>query len=158
MKSFPVLSIFRLKDWNMFVTLWETVKTAWLFSEQKSCKLLVFAFQGVHYHKATLLFYVTLTFICHWGQVSHTNNLILLPSSIYHWITTYHFLMLPWQNGRWMLQRLYYQINFIWNKDKKHITESIFNYVKTTGECDLNLLKSLLKNTFRWQNISQLSL
>ena len=82
-KSFPVLSIFRSKDWNMFVTSWETFKTAWLFSEQNSCKLLVFAFQGVHCHKASLLFYVTLTFICHWDQVSHTNNLILLPSSIY---------------------------------------------------------------------------
>lgn len=82
-KSSPVLSIFRSKDWNMFVTSWETFKTAWLFSEQNSCKLLVFAFQGVHYHKASLLFYVTLTFICHWDQVSHTNNLILLPLSIY---------------------------------------------------------------------------
>ena len=37
-------------------------------------------------------------------------------------------------------------INFIRNKDRKATTESIFNYVKTkTGECDLDLLKSLLE-------------
>ena len=37
-------------------------------------------------------------------------------------------------------------INFIRNKDKKPLTERIFNYVKTkTGECDLDLLKSSLE-------------
>ena len=37
-------------------------------------------------------------------------------------------------------------INFIRNKDKKPLTESIFNYVKTkTGECDLDLLESSLE-------------
>ena len=37
-------------------------------------------------------------------------------------------------------------INFIRNKHKKPTTENIFNYVKTkTGECGLDLLKSLLE-------------
>ena len=37
-------------------------------------------------------------------------------------------------------------INFIRNKNKKLTTKSIFNYVKTkTGECNLDLLKSLLE-------------